>query len=526
MTMVSETGVLLPNRGRLARLGWPPAVVWVSALFLGAAMLLPLAYVILRTLGAGAEAWDLLFRVRVLETLGRTALLALAVTGASTALAVPLAWLTIRTDLPFRRLWSVVTALPLVIPSYVGAFVVIVALVPRLPEIYGFPGVTLTLVLLSYPYVLLSVRGALWGLDPALEDTSKSLGQGNWSTFFRVVLPQLRPAIAAGALLVALYTLSDFGAVSLLGYEAFTYVVYLQYDAGARTMAAASSFVLVVLALSLLAAEAGTRGRSSYYRTTLGAVRPPTPIPLGRWRWPAVAFCGVVVLLALVTPIGVLVYWLGKGVASGESLGLSFGTAANSVYVSILAALAAVLASLPIAFLTTRYGGLGSILMERVTYVGFALPGIVVALALVYFGANYLTPIYQTLGLLIFAYVVMLLPAALGAARASLLQISPRLEEAALGLGRKPYPVFATVTLPLMRPGILAGAALVFLITMKELPATLILGPIGFKTLATSVWSSAEAAFFAQAAAPALLLILLSSLPMAFLMLSERRSTQ
>ena len=504
-------------------------------------MLLPLVYVLLRTLGAGTEAWDLLFRVRVLETLGRTALLALVVTGASTALAIPLAWLTIRTDLPFRRLWSVVTVLPLVIPSYVGGFVVIAALGPRgmlqqalsgpfgvdlLPEIYGLPGATLTLVLLSYPYVLLSVRGALWGLDPAMEETSKSLGQGNWSTFFRVVLPQLRPAVAAGALLVALYTLSDFGAVSLLGYEAFTYVVYLQYDAGDRTLAAASSLVLIVLALSVLMLEAGTRGRSSYYRTALGAVRPHAPIRLGRWRWPAVAFCGVVVLLALVTPLGVMGYWLGKGVASGQSLGLTFGTAANSVYVSILAALAAVLVSLPVAFLTTRYGGLGSILMERVTYVGFALPGIVVALALVYFGANYLTPVYQTLVLLVVAYVVMFLPAAMGAARVSLLQISPRLEEAALGLGRKPYPVFATVTLPLMRPGILAGAALVFLITMKELPATLILGPIGFQTLATSVWSSAEAAFFAQAAAPALLLILLASLPMAFLMLSEKRSPQ
>ena len=117
--------------------------------------------------------------------------------------------------------------------------------VERLPEIYGFPGSLLVLAFLSYPYVMLSVRGAMWGLDLSLEETSRSLGQSSLFTFFRVVLPQLRPGIAAGALLVGLYTLSDFGAVSLLGFETFTYVIYLQYEAGARALASASSLVLV-----------------------------------------------------------------------------------------------------------------------------------------------------------------------------------------------------------------------------------------------------------------------------------------
>ena len=163
-------------------------------------------------------------------------------------------------------------------------------------------------------------------------------------------------------------------------------------------------------------------------------------------------------------------------------------------------------------------------MLERITYLGFALPGIVVALALVYFGANYVTPLYQTLVLLVFAYVVLFLPAAAGAVRASLLQISPRLEEAALVLGKNPRQALTTVTLPLVRPGVLAGAALVFLITMKELPATLILGPIGFKTLATSIWSAAEAAVFTEVAAPALLLIGVSAVPVAFLILREGKA--
>ena len=546
--MAAETGVLrsvtrtlLPYRGLVGRPGWPPVVVWVPALLVAAAMVLPLAYLVLRTLGTGSEAWDLLFRVRILETLVRTILLALAVTGGSILLAVPLAWLTVRTDLPFRRVWSVLTVLPLVIPSYVGGFVIIAALGPkgmlqqfvvgplgveRLPEIYGFPGAMLTLVLLSYPYVLLSVRGALWGLDPALEEASRGMGHSTWRTFFRVVLPQLRPAIAAGALLVALYTLSDFGAVSLLRFESFTYVIYLQYDAGARTLAAASSLVLVVLALVILVGEARTRGRSRYYRSTVGAVRPPAHIRLGRWRWPAFTLCGVIVLFALAMPIGVLGYWLARGVMAGESLGLEWGTAVNSVYVSGLAALAAVVAGLPVAILVVRYASRVSALLERISYIGFALPGIVIALALVFFGSNYATPLYQNLSLLIFAYVVLFLPAAIGASRACLLQVNPRVEEAARGLGRKPYQGFAAVTLPLVRPGILAGAALVFLITMKELPATLILGPLGFNTLATSIWSAAEAALFAQAAAPALVLILASSVPMAILMFREGRSAE
>jgi iron(III) transport system permease protein len=193
------------------------------------------------------------------------------------------------------------------------------------------------------------------------------------------------------------------------------------------------------------------------------------------------------------------------------------------MYVSALAAGAAVSAALPIAVLSVRYPGLLSALLERATYIGFALPGIAVALAIVFFGVNYALPLYQTTGLLVFAYVVLFISAAVGAARTSLLQVSPRMEEAGRGLGRSPFRVFLSVTLPLVWPGIVSGAALVFLLTMKELPATLILSPIGFTTLATSVWAAASEAFFARAATPALLLVAVSSLPLALLLLRERR---
>ena len=159
--------------------------------------------------------------------------------------------------------------------------------------------------------------------------------------------------------------------------------------------------------------------------------------------------------------------------------------------------------------------------LELLSHAGFALPGLVVALALV-FAALRSGWLYQSLTLLVLAYVVLFLPQALGATRAALLQVSPSLGEAARGLGRRPWQVLGTITLPLASRGVVAGAALVFLTTMKELPATLILSPIGFEPLAVRVWTASSEAFFAQAALPALILIALSALPLAALALWRR----
>ena len=394
----------------------PAAVLWAPALLIGALLLLSPIYLALRSLGAGPDFWDALLRWRVLEILFRTIILVVAVTAASIALALPLAWLTVRTDLPFARTWSVLLALPLVIPSYVAGFAVIVALGPRgmlqgflepltglerLPDINGFDGAMLTLTFLSYPYLLLTLRAALQRLDPSLEESSRGLGDSWRKTFWRVVVPLLRPSIAAGGLLVALYTLSDFGAVSLLRYETFTWAIFIQYESAIdRTLGAAFSLTLVLLALAFLLAEYFTRGRSRYYRVDQGVARPAPTVPLGAWRWPAFGLCALVTLLSLVLPLAVLVFWVIRGVAAGEPLLLLWEAAANSLYVSGLAALFAALAAFPIATLSVRYPGPLSSLLERITYVGFALPGIAVALGLVFFGANYARFLYQHLSLL------------------------------------------------------------------------------------------------------------------------------
>ena len=517
----------------------PPAVIWVPALAVGAALLLPLVYLVVRTFDSGGEVWDLLFRQRVAAILGRTILLVVTVTGATVILALPLAWLTTRTDLPLRRAWVVLSALPLVIPSYVAGFIVIAALGPRgmfqqaldglfgvdrLPDIHGFAGAMLTLTFLSFPYLVLTVRAALLRIDPSLEESSRGLGRSGWPTFFFVTLPLLRPGIAAGGLLVALYTLSDFGAVSLLRYETFTWAIFVQYESALdRTLGAGLSLSLVVLALAIVGLELFSRGRARYFSSSSAPSGQPSIVRLGLWRWPAVAFCSAVVAVSLAGPMSILGYWVARGISAGEPFNFVWEAVRNSVYISGLAATAAVVAALPVATLSVRYPGVLSGLLERLSYIGFALPGITIALALVFFGARYAPPLYQTTGLLLLAYVVLFLSPALGAVRTSLLQISPRIEEAARSLGNSPLRAFSSVTIPIARPGILAGWALVFLLVMKELPATLILSPIGFDTLATSIWSAASEAFFARAALPALLLIVVSAVPLSFLMLRERR---
>jgi iron(III) transport system permease protein len=496
-------------------------------------MLLPLAYLLITVGREAGAALDVIGTTRTLELVARSTGLAAAVTAAAIAIAVPLAWLTARTDLPGRRIWAVGATLPLVIPSYIGAYAFISALGPtgmlrdalqgplgieRLPDITGFFGAWLVLTLFTYPLVLLPVRASLRGLDPQLEEAALGMGRSQWQAFRSVVLPQLAPAIGAGAILVALYVLHDFGAVSILRFDSFTREIYTLYRASFdRTGAAALALVLVALMLVLLWLEGRVRGGAVLHRTGPGTRRRARQVPLGRWRWPALGFCGLVCALALALPAGVLVHWSLKSFAGSPDWGETAQAAGSTLLVSGAAALVAAICSIPIAILAVRYGGRAGRAIERSTYVGYALPGIVVALSLVFFATRAMPAIYQTLGLLVFAFVVLFLPLAIGSSRASLQQVSPNVEEAARSLGRSPLQVARTITAPLMASGILAGAALVFLTAAKELPATLILAPIGFETLATEIWNATTVGFFERGAIPSLVLLLVSAPSLYFL---------
>lgn len=526
-------------------------LIVAAALVTGLILLIP-AYLLYRSAGAGSEALQTVLSARTLSVLATTVGLAAAVTGAATVLAVALAWLTTATDLPGRSVWSILAALPLILPSYVAAYVYVSLLSPkglvqqllapygieRLPNVYGLPGAFIVLTLITYPYVYLTVRGAMRRLDPSLVEAARSLGLSPWQAFRRVTLPHLRPSITAGALLVALYVLRDFGAVTMLQANTFTRIIYNRYLSYRLETAATLALMLILLTVAILYFEQRSRGRARYGRLSAGAARPVRTTKLGAWRLPALAFVAVTALASLGVPVAGLLYWLQRGLSgqagiyatSGatsnvQSLATLLQPAWNSAGAGLLAALVTVALALPIAILAVRRPGRLSRFFEQIAYGSFALPGIVVALALVFAGINLLPGLYQTLPILLGAYAILFLPQAIGAQRASLLQLSPSLEEAARVLGAGPLATFRRVTLPLIRPGLLGGATLVFLTAMKELPATLLLSPLGFGTLSAQIWTNIGEAFFARAALPTLLLLLLSSLPLALMQISESSRT-
>ena len=316
-------------------------------------------------------------------------------------------------------------------------------------------------------------------------------------------------------MLVALYVLSDFGAVAILRFDSFTREIYIAFQSAQRTEAAALGMVLVVVMLALFALYARVRGSRALHRSSPGTQRPPAPVRLGRWRWPALAFCSGVVAVTLVLPVGVLVYWATKDVSSGLRRRRD---RRRSRQLAARRRRAAVAARRPprssSRVLSVRFPGYATRAIERFGYAGYALPGIVVALALVFFGTRVALPLYQTLAMLVFALSIHYLPLAVGPVGGALMQVPPRLEEAARGLGRTPLQVFRTITRPLVTSGVLAGAALVFLHALKELPATLLLAPIGFETLATDIFRQTTTGFFEAGAIPALILLLIAAPPL------------
>jgi iron(III) transport system permease protein len=513
-----------------------PAWLSLAGILVGACAVLPAAYLFIVVAGDLGDALETAFSSRTLEVVVRTLALTASVTVAAIAIALPIAWLTVRTDLPARRLWTVLCTLPLVIPSYVGAYLFVAALGPngmlqdvlgveRLPSVYGFFGAWLVLTLFTYPLVLIPLRGALRRIDPQLEDAARAMGRNPLEVFRTIVMPQLWPVLAAGGLLVALYVVSDFGAVSLLRFDSFTREIYVAYRSSFdRTAAAALGAVLVILMFGLLLLASRLRSSKVVYRLGPGSLRPARPYPLGRWRWPALAFCTAVVAIAFVLPVAVLLYWAADGISSGATTWQrAAALSGNSFLISAGAAALGALAALTVAALAVRHPGRLARVVERASHAGYALPGILVALALVFFATRAVPPLYQTTALLIFAVTIHYLPLGVGPIAASLLQVSPRIEEAARSLGRGRAEVFRSVTAPLARGGLLAGTALIFLHAMKELPATLILAPIGFETLATDIWTQTSFGFYEASAIPALLLLAVAAIPV--YLLSERGST-
>lgn len=499
----------------------PPIGLWLAAVVVAGAMVLPLAHLVLRAAGAD-DPLGLLAEDRVRGAVAATLVLATTVTIAAGALGVAMAWLLERTDLPGRRVLGAIAAVPLVVPTYVAALALKDAFGPRalvveIPGVVGFWGAAVALTISTYPYVLLVVRAGLASADPSLEEAARSLGDNGRRVGRRITLPLLRPSIGAGALLVFLYVLSDFGAVAILRYETITLTIFGEYRTSFdRAPAALLGLVLVALTVTAIVCERYLRGRTTVRRVAAGS-RPAALKALGRGRWPAAVGVAAVGAAGVGIPVATLAYRAVVSTTRGEASSVLVGAGLTSLGLAAAAAAVAVALAVPVATLAVRFRSRFSGAVESVAVAGYALPGLVVALALVFFSARYLPGLYQTVGLIVVAYVVRFFPEALGATRAGLASHDPAVEEAARSLGDGRLGVLGRVTVPLLRKSLFAGGLLVFLTSMKELPATLLLRPAGVDTLATRVWAGAAEGRYGQAAPAALLLIAVSAVALALL---------
>ena len=487
-------------------------------LLAGAAALIavsPLVYLGVRTASAGAqEVWDILFRSRTLELSVASLGLAVAVSGTCILVGIPLAWLASRAAVPGGRWWLVMLSLPLAIPSFVTAYTWLAAF----PGLAGFAAAWAVLTLSCLPYVILPVAAVLSGIDPAYDDVARTLGRTRLQSFRRTSVPLVLPAAGAGGLLVALYTLSDFGAVSLLRFDTFTRVIFTSYRAAFdRTSAAVLSLVLVLLALVCIWAERRIRTRHQQWRVGTGSARGVGRVQLGAAKWPAVFVMAVVVAGSVGFPAIMLGRLLITSANDGFAVGQWASAVGNTAVAAGLGALIAMVLALPIAVLAARYRDRSSRIIESTAFISHALPGVVVGLSLVFMGLTLFPGLYQTLVMLGFAYAVLFLSNAIGAVRTATEQVSPQLDDVARTLGKRPLAAWWAVTARVSLPGILAGALLVLLTAMKELPATLMLRPTGFDTLATEMWQQTSIAAFGQAAPYALGLVMLAAIP-AFLL--------
>jgi iron(III) transport system permease protein len=350
-----------------------------------------------------------------------------------------------------------------------------------------------------------------------------SLGVGRVGTFLRVTVPLIRTAVIGGGVLVFLTVISEYGAFEILRYQTFTTEIFTEFQFDAQA-AGALSIPLVMLGLLVLSIDVIVPRRTTH------RAAPRRSAPAGAWRVRSLApMAGLAALITLGVgvPLGTLGYWMAQGQHTTLPAAATLASATwASVRYSAAGAAVAVALALPVAMMTFRRTGTGRTLLDRSTFVTQAVPGVVVALSLVFLATRYVFGLYQTSALLVAAYVVLHFPLALVCVKASVAQAPARLTDVGRSLGRRPVSVFVRVTLPLIAPGLIAGFCLVFLTAVTELTATLVLAPIGVQTLATQFWAYQSAVSYGAAAPYAIVIVALAAVPGALLALWFDRDRQ
>lgn len=506
-----------PLRLERFRRGARPEVVAAAGLVVLLA-LAPLGFVAWATARLGwAPAVLLIVRPRVGELLANTLLLLLLAVPIAAVLATALAWLTERAALPGARLWSALAVAPLAVPAFVQGY----AWVGLFPALHGAGAALLLSVLAYFPFLYLPLAATIRRLDPALEEAAASMGLSPFAAFRRVVLPQLRLALCGGGLLVGLHLLAEYGLFAAIRFDTFTTAIFDQFQSsyggpGAHTLAS----VLVACCLGLLWLEAAVRGRARYATIGTGVARRPAKVQLGRWLPLALLLPLATAALGLGVPCLTLAGWLRAGGAAAWRMNELGPALVQTLLYALGGAALATLAAAPMAWLSVRAPGPLSRLLEAGNYVAGALPGVVIALAVVALTVR--LPLYQTGATALLAYLLLFLPRALVSLRASFAQAPVELEQAAGLLGRPPMRALWATTIPLSAPGAAAGMALVALGIANELTATQMLAPSGTQTLATGFWAYSSEIDYAAAAPYALCLVLLS-LPLTWLLHAEAR---
>lgn len=502
-----------------------------------ALILLPLGYVTSQALSADPAVWSRLWTTRIPELLSNTIWLAASVACLTLVLGVSTAWLVTRVEFPGRGLWEGALVLPLAMPTYVLAYIysyllgfggpveqawqMVAGPQARIFSPHSYLGATLVMTLDTFPFVYLLSRSALLNMNVSFEEVSRASGISRTKTLWLVTLPLMRPSIAAGLALVILYVVSDFGAVSLLRYQTLTYAVFQQMTGRSdNTAASILSLLLVGLALLFLITERWFRHRSRFYQTT-GRYRRPERHRYG-WLGTSLVtgYLAFVVSAAFALPAYLLVVWSLSPEAQATVDSRFIGFLWNSGFLAACAATGGVLIGLPLAYMASRRPNWLNLGCLQAAYAGYVLPGPVAALAVLVLCLNVTPFLYGSVLVLIVAYMIHFLPAGLQSLEPALQQITPNLEEVARTLGLGVRQTWQRVTLPLMRTGFVVAWVLMFLQTMKELPATLLLRPVGFDTLAIRVWMEASEEYY-RLAAPSALLIVLLGLPTLLLLFSK-----
>jgi iron(III) transport system permease protein len=474
----------------------------------------PVLISVLQAAQGGVGAARIALRATSVSLLLHSVLVALVAAPTCAVVGVGTAWFVERTRVPGRRVWALLLVAPLVVPLFVTSY----AWVTLSGALQGFLGAAGIVSFAYYPIVFLLVCASLRVMDPALEETARALGVGPWRTFRRVVLPQLRPAILGGVLLVVLDTLVEFDAFVALRYQTFTTNVYSQYQLSfSPSGAAVLSVFSIVLCLALLLGESRLRGAANYTRISHGAPRRAARYELGRTTPLVLAGLALVVAVSLGIPLGLLVHWFATGTSAARA-GARASVAGlwpvtrkpatrTSVLLGLAGALLAVILALPVAILAVRHRSRLGMLLERSVYLSFALPDLVAAIALAY-GASHVTPfVYGTVPLIVLAEAMLFVPFAVVALRSTLGLIEPALEESARSLGLGPLRTLWRVTLPLARPGLGAAGVLVFAFVLGDLGTAQVLLPPGLTTLGTQFWADSQTVAFAAAAPYAAVLV-------------------